>query len=610
MSSIKQSNQPPNAFEPEDLKSLDKVLSIVTSLTKFINAKKIYTDNNPTLQNFARTLELAYSAYFKEERELLLAVEKYQLYWRDQLVYENDMKDESIAFLLFKDGIGEITIQRSITFDEMNKFVDIIKDEIHNYSPDVCVVDKLWRSDFENIHYQVIEDGLRGEQRKGQGGSTKTCKIPLEINDHENLYNMVSKADDLVYSRAKKGSTGAYFYNLFYNNPLINQGKKEDHIQHFLDSYFKINEQEIKIWENDLTNEKKKDKLILLLKCMADFIITPSSQSLFDSISNILERVVDHLISESNPRTLHQALNILRSTISAQQIIRDSKALFKRCENKLINVDYLIPLGKDASRSEQHADDYFKYLQLIGDKSIKVLCELFELIDDPLYHRKACNTLLAISRRDIISVIDTLNTDNPQIARDVVYLFRKINLHEIPPLVRELIYYPDALVKEELICLLSDIGNEESQLLLYKFAEDENENVRIKTLIAISNIKSPRIIDKVKSLATSKQLAERSIREQEQIFRSLGQLMSVDAIPLLTRLTSSNKLKFLSKKHKHHKLLAICALEEIHDSKASVLLKNLTKDRDGLVRSKAKKALVLLEKRLSCNYTTSSISKI
>lgn len=593
-----ESKQPTGMHEIEDLKNLDKVLSIINSLSKFINAKKLYTDNNPTLKKFAEGLDSSFKTFFQDENELLLTIEKYQIFWRDQIVYENDIKDESIAFLLFKDGIGEVTFQRSVTFDEINTFVEIIKDEIHNYSPTHDLTERIWRSDFENIHYQVIDDGLTAEQGKAQGADVRPNKVPLEIVDHENLYNIAFKDDDSTQTRAKSASVGAYFYNLFYNNPLVDSGKKEDHIQNLLKSFFTINDHEIKIWEKDLKSEKQLDKLVLLLECLSDFVNSPQNISQLPAVTNILDRLLDHIISEADPSTLAQTLNILRERIENHQTINDIKSLFKGFEKTITNTDFLVRLGKNITYSPEYSNDFFQYLQIIGDGSSKAICALLEHMDTPLNHRKACDTLLAVSKQNIMEAIDSLNTDIPQIARDVVYLFRKLNFKEIPQSVKELIFYPDISVKEEVISLLADIGNEESQLLLQKFLDDEDENVRIKTLNAISKINSPGIKDKIISLAMSKNIMDRSAREQEHTFRSLGILLGTEIIPMLDELTTGNKLRALSKKHKNYKMLAICALEQIIDSESLNLLQKFSSDRDAAIRARANKARRSLEKQL------------
>src|SRR5689334_8454533 len=97
-----------------DLRNLDKVRGIFASLAKFVGAQAIYQSNNPNLVKFARAFEDAFRSYFEDEAELLLTVSQYQLLWREQVVYDIGPNTESIAFLLYKDGVGELCVLRSV----------------------------------------------------------------------------------------------------------------------------------------------------------------------------------------------------------------------------------------------------------------------------------------------------------------------------------------------------------------------------------------------------------------------------------------------------------------------------------------------------------------
>ena len=90
--------------------SLEKVRAVFSSLSKLVLGKKIYAKRNPTLLKFASEFDAALHDLFIDEDELVVSIEKDTIRWDGHVVYENDRRDESIAFLLYKDGIGEISI--------------------------------------------------------------------------------------------------------------------------------------------------------------------------------------------------------------------------------------------------------------------------------------------------------------------------------------------------------------------------------------------------------------------------------------------------------------------------------------------------------------------
>ena len=102
---------PDTALADDVQAHLPKVEHILTSLTKFIHGRKLYAENNPRLQEFSREFESSLKTFFKIEDELVLSIDQYSIFWHGGCVYENDKRDDSIAFLLHRDGIGEITIE-------------------------------------------------------------------------------------------------------------------------------------------------------------------------------------------------------------------------------------------------------------------------------------------------------------------------------------------------------------------------------------------------------------------------------------------------------------------------------------------------------------------
>ena len=181
----------PATSELTDSHLAEKVSAILQSLSKFIHGKKIYAKNNPTLEAFASEFRSGVESFFADQDELVLTIEQYAIKWFDTVVYENDKREGSLAFVLYKDGIGELTLQSTISNDELDRFVDIIKDEIHSFSSEEDVVTRLWKADFENISYRVLDEYLVGEfgerqpqrrrtnRRRSRRTTTRICRAWL-----------------------------------------------------------------------------------------------------------------------------------------------------------------------------------------------------------------------------------------------------------------------------------------------------------------------------------------------------------------------------------------------------------------------------------------------
>jgi|GEM_PF-5968549 len=140
-----------------------KVKHFIKAFSKYLSGKKLYTANNPILANFARELENSLRECFQEQQELVLAVNQFRLEWDGEKVYENTRRDESIAFTLYKDGIGEVTFRDGVSFKELDTFIDLLIHDMRRSSSDEDIVTRLWKADFDYITYRVLDEYLSGE---------------------------------------------------------------------------------------------------------------------------------------------------------------------------------------------------------------------------------------------------------------------------------------------------------------------------------------------------------------------------------------------------------------------------------------------------------------
>ena len=148
----------------DELAHLPKVQHVIKSLTKYVNGKKLYAPNNPRLIQFQQEFCDALKQFFVVDDELVLGVDQYEILWRGSRVYANDKRDDSLAFLLYKDGVGEITLHEAALAGEIDRFVQIITDDhVAGVRSEEDVVTRLWNADFDHISYRVMDDYLSSE---------------------------------------------------------------------------------------------------------------------------------------------------------------------------------------------------------------------------------------------------------------------------------------------------------------------------------------------------------------------------------------------------------------------------------------------------------------
>lgn len=577
-----------------DARAAEKVRAIFSSMSRYISAKTIYTSNNPNLVHFADDLQGAFRSFFDVEKELTLTVEQYRITWREVVVYEDDRKTESLAFLLFKDGIGEITFQAAAKPAELERFVDILRNEIHNPSPNLDVVGRFWQADFSDISYRVFDENTDGAPGEGKGAGSDNRRESLVAGDHPGLPDSEKEAPrNSRIPDPSIESLGTYFNGLVERmHPDAAALEKEQRLQELLEFYFVLSGEELRCCGERFRAGEDRDKILGLLIAMLDFTQARRPPAVVRDILDIIERLVRHIIDEQHVPTVISLLNIQKRLAASDSVALDYKDLPDRIGRELTNAPFLISLGKISHRTNADAALALHYFENVGKDAVPGVCELIANLKDPAMHTHACDTLLTIAGEEVTRIVAEFNLDNPNEARDAVYLLRHFVANEIPPIIRTLMASPDLRVKEHAIDYLALVSSDEAASLLRNCLEDPDAALRARTLSAAEQCRHSMIADKVLAMCFADETGGRSDDELERMFRTVGKLAGSAALaPIRQMMNRRSWLPFANTRRRHDKLLAITALRHIPGDEASRMLSELANDGNNLVRTKAQYVL-------------------
>lgn len=573
------------------LEASQKVREVLLALSKLISAKTIYSAKNPTLAGFSTAFRKAIDSFFEYDRELQIRVEQYQLIWRNHVVYENVDRSGSVAFVLYKDGVGEITIHSSVTSTELDQFVDIIKEEIHSPRPDADVITKLWQADFGSISYRVLDEDPTGEAGGERGGVRSRASV-LQADDHQGLMGTGAGevGSPVILNNDSTVSIADYLLGVVTaSHPHASEQEKEQSVQEMLGTLFTVSSDETRRFAEEFGEDERRDKIALLLKTALEFTDSPADPLMLKSAMCLAERATGYAKEEANARTLSRLIGLLRDHPAAGE---DVATWSTGVEADLTNTEFLKSLGKRTDRPTEELLGVLRYYRQVGPEAIPVICELLEGFEKHVIHREACDTLLALAGAKARDLIDHLNVDSPMVARDIVYLFRMTQPERVPPLVKELVHYPDTKVREATLELLIEIEDDEAAPLIATLLDDEERSIRISALSAVEKFPSMAAASKVMSICFDAGTAPREIDERARFFAAAGRLAGEEVVTRLEpMLRKRSWLGFGKGAARELKLLATHALEQVGGDRSESLLKSLAHDADEEIRARANEVL-------------------
>jgi HEAT repeat protein len=578
--------------------SVNKMREFVQAMSKLIHGKQIYARNNPTLVKFTKDFHKAFRSFVDEHDEVVLTIEQNALRWEGELVYENNERDDSIAFLLYKDGIGEICIPSSASDSEVDRFIDIVKDELHGPATGAeDVVTRLWKADFDNITYRVLDEYLVGEFGEGRMGTgAEATPSPLEMEDHTDLPSLQDRGRVIVDTQRYAGSIESYLAQLLEKaHPDCAPEKREEAFQELVESLFNVSSDELRRCREELDAERQRDTLVDFLDSIF-FFTQQENPSSFRDLCNIIDSIATYILNESEPTTLAQTLLAIRAFVGIHDLAEPVARYFQNLEDRFTDTAYMHGLGKAVDSWGAESVQLIAYYRQVGKRVVPAACALLEDVDDHKAHQAICDVLVDVASDDLEKIIEELDMDNPLIARDVACLLRQMSTKTIPPLAHELMFYPDLRVREEVIRFLADVNNEDAAVMLVRLLDHDDRSTRVKTLVAMEEVKSPIITNKLMAVAFDKELSDKTSDEQEHVFRTLGKCAGVRALPDIKRmLEKRSRFGFGKGQKQQDKVLAIRALEHIQAEESVRLLRELADDASAPIKVKAQRVLRALE---------------
>ena len=588
-------NTKPNATveaqaPPEHVAAAEQVLK---ALTKLVAGRKIYAANNPRLEQFRHDLGASMRKFFEFEDELVLEIDQFVIRWSDSIVYENPRREESLAFLLFKDGIGEITFQPKSVGEEVERLVEMLADELHSLGGDEDIVTRLWNANFEHIGHRVLDDYLSEQFGTGTTDATSEARSD-ETSDHAELLpdlpSFAEKGRVIVDQAAALSSIDTYLRSL--STQHHHQGdpaELEASYQRTLRSCFNVTGDETAMYRAELDRERTEDGIASFTEAIMVFTLMVDASAVRDVVA-VVERLIEYALHEKSPATLERVVRLVREFRTRDDL---TDAVRQYCDKELAvwptptwsRRSWTVRAGTRAGRG--------RHLRNRGGRpALDALVKTLHHADGPVLHKRICDAILAIageSPQEVIDIIDRLDVDHPEEAIDAVYLAKALKVKALTPRLRELVFYPDARVKLEMLGMVAADDDADATQLLLQSLNDLDKRVRIRVLEALANRNEPKVREKLSEIAFAKDLAERAADEQEAIFKTLGAVGDTHTVDQLRSMLEKRKLINLGKGNES-KLLAIKALERVRDRAALDVLTRLCEDSSEAVRLRAQRA--------------------
>jgi len=148
------------------------VAQILDSLAKTSRAFRFYAANNRALRGFLAELYGLIDRWFTRHDQLELRIRPGSFVWgaADEVVYEDDDRENGFPFKLYRDGIRALILGRGISHDDILRLQKILAYRVLGKLEEEDIATQLWRIRSKHIQFRQVRGFVDAAQEVVRGG--------------------------------------------------------------------------------------------------------------------------------------------------------------------------------------------------------------------------------------------------------------------------------------------------------------------------------------------------------------------------------------------------------------------------------------------------------
>lgn len=545
-----------NITTNEDLNAAKNVINTVVKARKIL---KMYPSSNPVyIKNLEDTFD-RFRDFFLYRDELIFRFSQYDIYYDSESVYSNLQKQESLAFLFFRDGMRELTFKKSVTHDEIEDFLKITTQDFDSDVSEDDIVTLFWQRDFVNIKYIAEDIFLTDEDETTTIDSLK--QISTDTADLKKAYN-----DSLGEEES---------------SPVSVMPLTEDDYKQLADIYQKDNE----------------EKLPKIFNMLFEIINDADRAVEYEDICYFYMKTIEFAIKNSQFTLVTEILIVLKKIIGDRDIDPEKrktviKILLFVSGKKIIGI-----IGNLLENDKRIEKDTFKDFVCSLDKNaISQFIRLLDELQNMHARRNIIDALTYLGPKDIQTLFKGLHHPRWYVVRNIIYILRRIGEAKAIEPVRKTMKHEDYRVRREAVKALGALGKDNVLGSIQEGLDDEVIKVRKASLTAIGNIRTGSAKKIIMDQISKSTFANKDFNEKKEYFAVLARWNDASVFDFCTRIITK---KSFWQKSKHYEIKACAAygLGLLGDKKGLPILNRFTASKNGVLQRYSVEAIRRIENR-------------
>lgn len=563
--------------EADDL-PISQVKALFVILGKALRAFQLYDNNNPVRKRFVDNLREAFEGLWTEIEGLNLAVEEDRFVMAGEEVYHSTLRSDSLSFLLYKDGIRDISFLPGVEGDELDRFLGLLQRAKMLKSAEADdVLTMLWEADFQCFKWVYVD-------QLGEGVVLPEARPEGERGDLDKVYAVETEIDSADEEMAEQGGQPSA-------PPPPKVGSD------FNPALFSLDPVEKEQLETELRAEMERDLRHDVLSALFDRLEEPEYPERQSEIVVIFRELIPNFLSRGAvpaAAAVLEELSAVRETPGAM-----NEELQLECDRLLDEVsspetiEQLIRTLQDGT-VDVAAEVLEQLLKHLRAGALPVLLRAVEQEIDETLREMLRTAIRGIAAEHQEALLDLLDDVSPPVVSGAVRLVAELEIVETAPKVATLMSHMDGGVRLASVEAAVKLAAPSSTAGLTALLSDSEYDVRLAASRGLAELNHVDATSALEQVVKGKEIRLAHLAEKIAFFESYAALGGGKAVEVLGGLL--NRKGFLGRREPSEiRACAARALGKIELPKARDALEATKNEGDVLVRTAVREAIQVLE---------------
>jgi hypothetical protein len=563
------------AWEEQGPVAADAVRTLFVTLGKTFRAYQLYDENNPVRRRFVDQLRSEFQSLWEDLDKLVVTIDEDRMYLQGTEVYRSESRNDSLAFLFFKDGVREISFRPGLEVEELELFLGVLQRARKLVPEGDDLLTVLWEQNLSFFDYQYVDLLAEGVvlPEAGAGNTQSEMKAALDAEDEEIAANERSKQEGAAEDQ----------------QPTPQTVKQDD----FNPTLYALDHREMETLRDELQKELKRDTRADVLNALFDRLEEPSNRERQTDILKILVTLLPSFLSRGGLVAATSVLQELRRLEKSQgvfdeQRIKESRFILDRISAPAAIEELIQALFDGTIRAS--TTQLAGFLQFLRGGALSPLLHASETVEHKELQAVLRKAVQGIASQNKAAVLKLLEEQDPIIASGAARLAGEMQIAEAGPALAHLLTNADPSVRLAAVEAAVTLKASTVAGALEKTLDDPEREVRIAAARALGALQYRPAANTLGNMVKGKEIRAADITEKVAVFEAFGIVAEEAGLGVLDDLLNSKG--FLGKREPTDiRAAAALALGRIPGDQARAALEKAMQDEDPVVRSNVNRAL-------------------